>query len=282
MRPCVMEPMNTPKRAAGPFLSENRPLAHFSWGFSLPLRAGRLILSSRTLRRWSALAIAISVVLLAALVVLLILGTGSIVALIWPKPDDWWLLLWFPLAALVFSLLFVAGGSTIPTIATAPILDRLSEETERLLGFALPAEAGLAKLVRETVGASLKAGMRVAILLAGYALLLLLWLIPGAGPTIWTVGSAIWTIFWIAYEYVDIAANRHDYRFMEVVRAVRGHAFASVGLGSALYLMLLVPLLNVVFIPVGAVSATCFFVELRRSGGLPASRREEAFRAMVS
>jgi len=261
--------------AAGSFLGQNRPLSLFGWGFLLPLRAAKLILDSPRLRRWSLVVLLISLVLLAALVVLLILGTGTILGLVWPRPDDWWLLLWFPLAILLFSLLFVAGASTVPTIATAPILDFLSEETERLLGAELPPEGGIRKFLRETVGAVLKAALRVLILLAGYGVLLFFWLIPGIGQALWTVGSVGWTIYWIAYEYLDITANRHEYGFLEVVRAVRAHASASLGFGAALYLMLLVPLLNVVFIPVGAVGAAIFFVELRRSGRLPPSKWEK-------
>lgn len=259
-------PMNSRRRDAAmpPSLAPN-PIASLATGFALPFRATRLILENPSLRRLSAITGAISAALLVAIGALLFVYTGEIVSMLWDKPEGWLLVLWYPLAALVFGLLFIVGASTVPTIATAPMLDPLSLATEEALSAPLDESGGLARLAKETIRAIGKAITRLAFFYAGHALLLTLWLLPGIGHAVWSVLALFWTVYWLAYEYLDVPANRHGYAFADVLRLVSANFAMAMGFGLAVYCILWIPLLNAVFIPVAAVGATMGFAEIHGS-----------------
>jgi CysZ protein len=250
-----------PARPAGAPAGPLSAGVRFAGGFLLPFRAIGLILAHRALRRWSLLAGLVSAVLLAALVVGLVAFTGDLLGLIWARPAGWVAAVWYLVAALLFGLLFVLGASTVPTVATAPFLDPLSADTERILGGG-PAGGGLGRMVAETANAVGKAVIRIALLLAGHGALLLLWLLPGIGQGLWSAAALAWTVLWLAFEYLDVPANRHGYRFRDTLRLLWANAPAAAGLGLAIYLVLWIPLLNAFFVPVGAVAATALFVQV--------------------
>lgn len=259
----------------------SRPLAsgsafsRFARGFGLPFRGLKLVLTHARLFGWSALVAGVSLVLLSALLALVVIYVPTLFSLLWEKPEGWLRFVWYPLVFLVGSGLFVMGASSIPPVATAPFQDPLTTNVERVLGALPEGGGGLKKLVFETTNSVLKAMMRLALLWTGHALLFVIWLIPGLGQLIWTPLSIVWTTFWLAYEYLDLPANRYDYAFREVLQTVRDNFALCMGFGTATYLMLWIPLLNVLFIPVAAVGATILFVDLRATGRMAPSAAEQ-------
>lgn len=248
-----------------PALARSNPLADVARGFAFPFRAMRLILSNPPLRKLSLVTAAISAALLLLLFGLLVAFTDDILGLVWAKPTGWLLALWYPAAFLVFAVLFVVGASTVPTLATAPMLDPLSVATERALGIEGDDSFDLARVIRETLSSFAKTALRLLLFYVGQGFLLLLWLVPVVGHAAWSVAAVLWTVFWLAYEYFDVPANRYGMGFDAVLGFVRKHFFLAMGLGAAIHLILWVPLLNAVFIPVGAVGATMAFVDLKRA-----------------
>ena len=104
----------------------------------------------------------------------------------------------------------------------------------------------------------------------GHLLLLPLNLIPVAGSTAWSVLSVLWTMGWLAAEYLDTAMARHHYPFRAVRGAVLSRAGLCMGFGAAVYLLLWIPILNFFFIPLAIVSGTLLFRGLLAAGALPA------------
>lgn len=242
------------------------PLRSFMDGFALPFRALGVIAKSAQLRKLSIITALISAALLITLAVLLFAYTGSLLGLVWAKPSGWLLALWYPLAVVVFSLLFALSASTVPTIATAPMLDPLSIATEKALGFDVDESGGWSRFLRETVSAIGKMLLRLSVLYIGHALLLILWLLPGLGHAVWSVLAFFWTVFWLSYEYFDIPANRYGMGFGEVFRFVSDNFALALGFGVAVYAILWVPLLNTFFIPVATVGATMGYRGMGRRG----------------
>jgi len=161
---------------------------------------------------------------------------------------------------------------TIPTVATAPLTDPLSVATEAAIGAPRAAEGGVGRMIVETLHATGKAVLRISILIFGHALLLPLWLFPGAGQAIWTVFSLVWTLLWLVFEHLDVPANRRGYRFRELAGIVRRNLALCYGFAAAVHLLLWIPLLNVAFIPLAIVGSTVLFAELRAEGRiLPAA-----------
>lgn len=267
-QPSRGEGLGVPRVPAGPLSAATG----FARGFYLPFRAIGMIFSRGRLLRWSAAAALVSALLFAALLGLLVAFTGDLLNLVWTRPEGWLVAVWYVVAALLFGLLFVVGASTLPAVATAPFLDPISADTERSLGLSGEEGGGLGRLLAETANALGKTLLRVFLLLAGHGVLLLFWLLPGVGQAVWSAAALFWSVLWLAFEYLDVPANRHGYRFRDTLALLRRNPGASLGLGLGIYLVLWVPLLNVFFVPVGAVAATALFVELRREGEGPADR----------
>ena len=230
----------------------------FLKAFVLPIEALRLIRRDPALQRLTLISAVVSALCFAGLFVGLWYAAPYLMGLLWTKPDDWMVFVWAVTAAAFFFIAFVIGAQTIPIIVLAPLSERISIQTEQALGIEAD-DGGLARFVVETGRSIQKALLRVIVLLSGHAVLLLLWFIPGLGHAAWTIASLFWSVVWIAFEYVDITANRHGLSFSQVVRFLNAHAGATLGLGLAIYALLWVPIVNVFFVPVAVISATLLY-----------------------
>lgn len=250
----------------------------FAQGFLLPFRGLRLMLRDRQVGMRALLVGALSAILLLALEGVLLFFTGDVLGWIWPRPEGSLLVfLWVPAALFLGILLFLLGAIVLPPLLLGPLLDTLSAATERRVGGVEPEAGGVGALVRETARATGKTIVRWTFLLLGHGLLLLLLLVPGAGPALWVALSSLWTLFWLACEYLDVAANRHGHSLFEVVRTLLANPGATLGFGCAAYLLLWIPLLNLLLVPFVVVGATILYVDLRTTGQMrpPKARTKE-------
>lgn len=237
----------------------------FAQGLVLPARALRLIWGSAAVGSRALLVGLLSGLLLLGLLVGVILGTGPLLELAWLRPEGLLAILWWAAALLLGALLFLTGATALPPLLLGPLLDSLSAAVEKQLGLPPPPEGDLGAVIRETARGTTKALLRIVLLLLGHGLLLLLWLIPGAGPGLWSLLSSLWTLFWLACEYLDISANRHGKSLREVVRLVLAHPGACLGFALSAYFLLWIPLLNLALVPLAVVGATILYAELQRS-----------------
>jgi CysZ protein len=229
----------------------------------------RVIFRSPRLIALSSLCSLVTLIALAGLVWALSHWIGDWVSWVVARPENWLgRVLWYVLAALVYLVLLVVGAYSLPLLALAPLQDPLSTATEAACGdFAAP-PFSLARIVRETGIALGHTATRVLLLLAGQAVLLLLNLIPGAGHVAWIVASTLWTMAWLAVEYLDSPMTRHRYTFRDVRRVVWKRLTLSLGFGAALYILLWIPILNFFLIPLAVVGGTLLFRGLRQAGAL--------------
>ncbi|MGM0517286.1 MAG: sulfate transporter CysZ [Pseudomonadota bacterium] len=103
--------------------------------------------------------------------------------------------------------------------------------------------------------------------LAAWAIpLLILWLIPGinlVAPFAWFLFSA----WMMSLEYVDNPAGNHGLSFREQRRRLRQRPALTLGFGSLMTLMTMVPVANFLAMPVGVCGATRMWVEGFDRGG---------------
>ena len=244
--------------------------ADFFRGLALPFQAIGLVIRSRRLLLLSAAASVVTFVALGALVAVLGLYTDDLVRRFVVEPSSWYGQIGFAvLVALSFLLLLVVGANTVPLILLAPLQDPISEATEAECGEFPPAPFRLSALIRGTAVSLSHTLARVGILLGGHALLFLLSFLPGIGAVLWTVLAALWTMAWLAAEYLDAPMARHLYRFHEVRHVVIARLWLCMGFGAAVYVLLWLPVLNLFFIPLAVVAGTLLFRGLRASGSLP-------------
>jgi CysZ protein len=165
--------------------------------------------------------------------------------------------------------MWAIGASTLPVLLLAPLQDPISEATEALCGGFEPKPFRLAELVRQTVDAVAHTLLRIFWLLLGHAALLALTFVPGVGQLAWTVSAPLWTMGWLAAEYLDGPMTRHGHAFSTVRRVVWGRLGLCLGFGAAVYLILWVPVLNFFFIPLAIVGGTLLYRGLRACGSIP-------------
>lgn len=245
----------------------------FAFGFSLPFRAIRVIAGSPRLTALSLVSSAVTAAALIALSWALFTYTDDLVSLAWAKPTAWYAVaLWYLVVAVAFVLLLVVGANTVPLLLLAPLQDPISEATEASLGNFSPPPFSFGRFWRGAVASVSHTLQRIGLLLLGQAVLLPLVLIPGVGSIAWTVLGALWTMWWLATEYVGGAMVRYLYTFREVQSALRARARLAMGFGAAVYVLLWIPVLNLFFIPLAIAAGTLLFCSLRQAGCVRAPR----------
>lgn len=239
----------------------NGPAARLAAGALLPFRAAALLFDRRDLWR---LALAPAALTLAGLVGgLAISGPAArwLLSLLWTQPTGWSAVLWWLAWAALFLVLLYAFAVAVPIALSAPFADRLSARVEALeLGG--PAEGGLGRIAAETAVGAWHAVARVSLLLMGYVLLAPSLVLPGA----WPILAFLWTATWASFEWLDLPMARHLHRFSEVRAALREIRPLGFGFGAVLAGLFLVPLANLVVIPVGAVAGTLLYCDLVKAG----------------
>lgn len=226
-----------------------------------PFDAARLLRRTPELLRLTKWAVAMTALFFAVLLYTLWHGAPWLLSVLWARPEGAWQWLWYPVLWVFSGVLFLLAAQTLPTLVLMPLCDKLSFETERAIAAPTANSGSVSEFVRETARSLRKALTRILLLIAGHCVLLPLWVVPGAGHAGWTVLSSLWSMFWLAYEYVDIAANRHGLGFRSTLKLILARPVASLVFGALLYGLLWVPFLNLLFMPISVVAGTLVFAK---------------------
>jgi CysZ protein len=70
------------------------------------------------------------------------------------------------------------------------------------------------------------------------------------------------TALFFAIDYVDFAASRREFSAGQRMRWAFAHLGAMLGLGTSIWLLLLTPLLNLLFMPAAVAGGTLLFLDL--------------------
>ncbi len=256
--------------SAIPHVSPQPRLSDFFQGLGLLGRAFSLILRDRRLLLLSALCAAVTAVALVGLVWLLWTYAPGVLGSVWARPESWYgRAAWSTVLVLSSLVLWVVGANVVPPLLLAPLQDPLSELTEEACGGGPSAAFTLAGFLRGLFTGIAHTLARLFFLLAGLAILLPLHLIPGVGSVLWTVLGSLWTMMWMAGEFLAAPMTRHLYPFAEVRRMMRERRALCLGLGAGIYVLLWVPILNAFFLPVAIVAGTLLYGGLREARLLP-------------
>jgi CysZ protein len=240
-------------------------------GFAYPFRAVGFMFRHGRLLTYALVPILISLVLLSALFVVLVYQAGHLTGLIWHRPVAWYAeIAWYGLYVLVFAGTFVVGALALPALIASPFNDTLSERAEGLaLGTDATQKLTVGRLVRDVGRVLADQSIRILLLLLGHAVILLVLLIPAAGSVVYPVLATLWSILWCAADYLDYPMGRHAFRFRAERRVMRENFALTFGFGAGVYLILLIPVVNALFVPVAVVGGTLLYADLLRAGALP-------------
>ena len=180
-------------------------------------------------------------------------------------PDwlDWLSWLVWPLFFLLALVFVMYGFSIIANLVASPFNGFLAEKVEiKLTGEPLPVPTtwqNLLLMVPRSIGRELKKLLYYLPLLLGTALLTL---IPGiniAAPVLWFCLNA----WMMNIQYLDYPMDNHLLSFNEVKNLSRQQRMTSLGFGGAVMLATMIPLVNLVIMPVAVCGATSLWVKSR-------------------
>jgi CysZ protein len=255
---------------AVPVIAPRPRLSDFFQGMGLLGRAAGLLFRSRRLFLLSALCAVVTAVALVGLAWVLWRYAPGLLGAYWTLPDSWYGRAgWYTVLVLASLVAWVVGANVVPPLLLAPLQDPLSETTESVVGGDAGAPFTLASLLRGLVTGVAHTLARLFFLVLGLAVLLPLHLLPGVGSILWTVLGSLWTMYWMAGEFLAAPMTRHLYPFAEVRRMLRERRALCMGLGAGVYILLWVPILNTFFLPVAIIAGTLLYRGLRQGGLLP-------------
>jgi uncharacterized protein involved in cysteine biosynthesis len=237
------------------------PLGRLGAGAALPLRGAAYLAARPELWRYAALPVLLTLAGLVAGLVLAIPLAGAVLEAFWSEPEGllaapWWL----ARVAIAVVLVFLAAVA-LPAAVSAPFSDRLSARIEAL-EIGAPGGGGWRRAAAEAWGGLAHTVVRLSFFLLGHALLLPLVVVPFAYPVL----AFLWTARWTAFEYLDVAMARNLHPLRDVRGALRSVRPLGAGFGAVLAALFLVPLANLLVVPVGTAAGTLLYCDLVRAG----------------
>jgi len=239
--------------------SSRSGLWYLSRGFKLIALPG--------IRRFVFLPLLINVVLIGGAFWWLFSQLGSWIPSLMSHVPDWlqWLsyLLW-PIA--VFSILLVFGYffSTLANWIAAPFNGLLAEQLEARLTGATPPDTGITDIMKDLPRIMKREWQKLAWYLPRALILLLLYFIPGIGQTVAPVLWFLFSAWMLAIQYCDYPFDNHKVPFKTMREALRTQKSTNMQFGALVSLFTMIPLLNLVIMPVAVCGATAMWVDCYR------------------
>jgi CysZ protein len=249
--------------------------SRFSRGLGYPFTGWRFVRAHPELRRYCVIPILLNLLIVTTITMLLYHFYPDLVALIWKKPASVWLrVLWHILYVFMIGAALVVGFVLfylLQGLLAAPFNDLISERTEQILAGHQPLPFSLRRFLRNlvvTVGhESLKFLMLGSILAALWLFCMIV--LPGFGSLVFAVVGGAVSAFFLGYDYHDYALSRRRFRFGAKWKMLRANTAMTLGFGTSVAAMLLVPILGLFFPPFAAVGGTILCLDYERFGRLP-------------
>lgn len=181
-----------------------------------------------------------------------------------PGGEGWWwqLLLYLLMIVVVLLLLIVEVYlfAVLGRIVAAPFLELLTRKVETLARpeAAQPPDMGFWQSIWRV---AVQESKRVLIYLCVMLPLLLLNFIPGLGNLLYAILAWLVTSFFLAGEFLDYPLERRGYSLGAKMRYTKSLGLTGIGFGAAVFIMGLVPILNLALLPLSAVGGTLLFLE---------------------
>lgn len=228
---------------------------YFTAGLRLILQPG--------LRLFVLLPLTINLLLFIGLISLAVRQFDVLLSSFMPSLPDWLsfleFLLWPLFTLLVLAIMFFTF-TMVANLLAAPFNGFLSEKVEAVVRGTDTSPPfywrELLAMVPRTIGRELR---KLGYFLPRAIALLVLSLIPGIN----IIASPLWVLFgvWMmAVQYIDYPADNHKLGWQEMLVWLREKRWQSLGFGGMTYLVLLVPLVNVLAMPAAVAGATLFWV----------------------
>ncbi|MCW8834387.1 MAG: sulfate transporter CysZ [Colwellia sp.] len=237
---------------------ENQPLAHSGAGY---LFKGFELIRLKGIRRFVFIPLLINLLLFSGAFYFMFIELEHYMALLLDWLPDWleWLsaVLW-PLAVITILVIFSFIFSTAANWLAAPFNGLLSEKVENILVGQATQNGGMLDIVKDiprTLGRELTKLSYYLPRAIGF--FIILWLLPVFGQIIWFL-----FISWMmAVQYKDYPFDNHKIPFSVMKEALKQRQGLSYGFGITVAIFAMIPIVNLVIMPVAICGATALWVD---------------------
>lgn len=250
----------------------------FFRGLSYPIRGARMVyVTDRSLMLYAAVPIVLTLVALFSATWGALSYGSEVLSLLWAEPSAQgvggmvlgalhWLLGWAVAVLLAAAGIFLAVG--ISNVLVAPFNDALSEQVERHVTGGVNTLGDIRFRLRDA-GRTIRLEATKLTLYLGLIgpLFAISLLVPGPGQIAYSLGATGISIVYVAVDYVDWPAARRDWSVRRRLGLFRMHPGELLGFGVGVWLMLLVPVLNLFFMPAAVAGGTLLFLEVFAENG---------------
>lgn len=233
-----------------------RGVVGFFRGLSLPFRGAKLVyVTHPDLVRYWLIPILVTLAVLATSIWAVFHYDDALIGAVWSEPagaEGWegWLLdaahgLFAILVDVLLLALALLVALMVSGIVAAPFNARLAEVLDERLAGVKPPAFEVSRVAMDLVRtAVIELGFAVVNLVLFFAGLAL----PVAGPLLFLVGLVAWALYF-AIAYVDVPLASRGKTLGERLAFVGRHPMAVLGFGTGVGLFLVVPLVNLLFMP---------------------------------
>ncbi|MRS14769.1 sulfate transporter CysZ [Enterobacteriaceae bacterium RIT691] len=219
------------------------------------------------IRRYVFLPLLVNVLLMGSTFWWLFSELGGWIPALMSHVPDWlqWLsyLLW---PIIVISVLLVFGYlfSTLTNLIAAPFSGLLAEQLEARLTGATPPDTGVLGIMKDVPRIMKREWQKLAWYLPRALVLLILYFIPGIGQTVAPILWFLFSAWMMAIQYCDYPFDNHKVSFKTMREALRARKGTNMQFGALTSLFTMIPVLNLVILPVAVCGATAMWVDCYR------------------
>lgn len=222
---------------------------------------GFSLLNQKGIKRFVIIPLVVNFVLFTTALVYLLDEIGVQIQWVREQIPSWlsWIeFILFPIALFVILLVFSLVFSTVANWLAAPFNGVLAERVEQKLTGVTPQQDSFMAVIKAIPHTLLREWQKLTYFiprLIGF--LLIGWFFPIVGQIIWFMFIA-WTL---AIQYCDYAFDNNKVEFDHMRYVLRQNKSACFGFGAAVSVFTMVPILNLIVMPVAICGATAMWVE---------------------
>ncbi|MCX8956708.1 sulfate transporter CysZ [Erwinia psidii] len=169
-------------------------------------------------------------------------------------------LLW-PVAIITILLVFSYFFSTIANWIAAPFCGLLAEQLEAKLTGNFAPDTGWLDIVKDIPRIMKRELQKLLWYLPRAIALLLLCFVPGIGQTVVPVMWFLFSAWMLSVQYCDYPFDNHRVSFKNMRNALRKHKTDNLQFGALVSCFTMIPLLNLVIMPVAVCGATAMWID---------------------
>lgn len=244
------------------FYPLNTPMAQSGAGY---LFKGFELIRLKGIRRFVFIPLLINLILFSSAFYFMFIELEHYMNIIMEWLPNWldWLsnVLW-PLAVITILVVFSFLFSTAANWLAAPFNGLLSEKIESILIGRVAPSGGMLDVVKDTPRTLAREWTKLAYYIPrAIGFFILMWILPVVGQIIWFLFVA----WMMAVQYKDYPFDNHKVPFPVMKQALKEHQGLSYSFGITVAVFAMIPIINLVIMPVAICGATALWVDHYRN-----------------